>query len=249
MSKFIKNVTLVIFIALILVLSMIALTACPPIWGGGNDDDGFTVSLRFRYGEMALSLYDNSLLENPNSTIAAEPLERDLYRVTRYWFGHPEHPDIPSFQHIDSLGGGSNHGIRNSVQSHFFAFTFYLKNHSNRSHNYEARINLIDADKNFDDSLRIVLIRDSIAYGREGNQRVPIVYAKEAATGGLDVYSDRVFLQPDGNRGTIIFFNNIIAPQDLHRFTIIMYIEGWDPETTDYMLGGMIRLAMDFYAF
>ena len=240
-----KKLRKIILLAIIVIIAM--MVSCFGIAAFRQFTGGFTVNLHFRYGYRHLSIYDNSLLINPRTDIVAEPLENDMAPVTRSWFGHPDHPLIPSFEYIDSLGGGSHHGVRNQ-RSTYFAFTFYMRNHGIRPETYQTRIQLLDVAKNVDAGIRIVLIRDSHYYGHVNNVRMPVIYAKEALTGGPDVYSDRIFLQPDGNRGTIIFFENQIGPQEVHRFTVIMYLEGEDPEVCDEMIGGMIRLSMDFYA-
>jgi|GEM_PF-3134648 len=284
-----KKLRKIIILAIIVIL--LTMVSCFVIAAFTQYTGGFTVNLHFRYGDRMLSLYDNSMLENPRGDIEAQPLERDMYNITHDWFGHPDHPNIPrmtacprrlefsrfcgsycpycfgnNHPSIDERGGGSHHGNRNANQSNFFAFTFYLRNHGIRAQRYEASINIIDVGSRMDEIIRIVLIRDSTAYGRSDNVRTPVVYAREAAAyrpvceagwGGycpetgfwLDAYADRAFLRHEGSRGTIIGFDSVLAPQEIHRFTIIMYIEGWDPETNNDRLGGFIRLAMEFYAF
>jgi len=193
----------------------------------------FTINLNYNDSQGGFSLYDNLLFNDATTRLSAEPLKNHMTNITL--------TDL-DLEAIDSLDG-SNHGAANLSESAYFAYTFYIKNTSPEPGRYETRINLADAAKGADEAARIIIIEDTLTYGTPDNERVSTVYGKEKNGGGLDVFCDKSFL---ANRGCIIYFEKELLPGQSHKYTIIMYLEGEDPECTDDIKGGMLKLDMEF---
>jgi len=194
----------------------------------------FTINLSYKEAQTGFSLFDNRLFNDPTARLFAEPLKNSMTNITL--------ADL-DIETLDSLDG-NNHGAANGAESSYFSYTFYLKNTSAEFARYETRIILTDAAKGTDDAVRLLIVEDTLTYAAPGNARVTTVYGKESKDdGGLDVFCDKSFLS---HRGTIVYFEKELYPGEAHQYTIIMYLEGEDPECVDDIKGGMLKLDMEF---
>lgn len=131
-----------------------------------------------------------------------------------------------------SEGEGSHNG------DNYLAYSFYLENQGPDPINYWYRIVSDDVIKNVDKAIRIMVIRND-------EQKI---YAKANETTG----------EPEGNgdpaEDTIAFKNNLdlvleqrteLQPGDIDKFTIVIFIEGDDPDCTDELVGGEMKMHME----
>ena len=119
------------------------------------------------------------------------------------------------------------------TKSHqYIAYTFYIENTGNDVSDYWTEIIIDDVVKNVDEAVRIRVYKNGEAK----------TYAKIGANGNPE-------------RDTIPFktSNLVVAdhvenfkPGDIDKYTIVMWIEGSDPECTDNILGGEIKAHMEF---
>ncbi len=136
--------------------------------------------------------------------------------VSEYWI-----PDD-----IDDLGGGSHNG------ENYLAYTFYVENMGNMVANYWSDVVIKDVIKNVDDAVRVRIYRNG----------EPVTYAKLAANGQPE--PDTVAFESD-NIVARSFVENFM-PGDIDRYTILLWLEGNDPECTDNILGGEFKIEMNF---
>ena len=127
---------------------------------------------------------------------------------------------------ITEYEGGSHNG------DNYLAYTFYVENQGNDVSDYWNEVKIADVIKNVDDAVRVRIYRDG-EY---------ITYAKIGADG-----------KPEPN--TVPFIDDsVIAlqhienfkPGDIHKYTLVLWVEGSDPECTDNILGGEFKVVMDF---
>ena len=212
---------------------------------------GFTINLNYKEGQEGFSLYENRGFNDPQSKLTAEPLRNFLTNIS-YKEGNLTDSigeKIISLDEVDAVDG-SHHGDASVNETAYFAYTFYIKNVSPNAHEYEARVNMSDAAKNADAAIRLIIIEDTLTYDSAGNGRAATVYGKEAEGGGLDVNCGASFADENGEinnrRGTIIYFKKYLEPGQSHKYTLIMYLEGEDPECVDGIKGGMVKMNMAF---
>lgn len=114
--------------------------------------------------------------------------------------------------------------------NNYIAYTFYAENQGQETINYWAAIEIEDVIKNVDDAIRVMVYRNG--------ERV--VYAKPASNGGTE-------------RGTTPFKDEstVMLEQiqnfkvgDIDKYTIVIFIEGDDPQCTDAIIGGEIGMYM-----
>jgi hypothetical protein len=127
---------------------------------------------------------------------------------------------------IDDSEGGPHNG------DNYLAYTFFVENQGNDVSDYWNEVEIADVIKNVDDAVRVRIYRDG-EY---------ITYAKLGADG-----------KPEPN--TVPFIDDsIIAlqhienfkPGDIHKYTLVLWVEGSDPECTDNILGGEFKVVMNF---
>lgn len=128
-------------------------------------------------------------------------------------------------ENIDNEGDGSHNG------KNYIAYTFYAENMGQDTINYWATVKIDDVIKNVDDAIRVMVIKN-------GNK---VIYAK----------NNRTTEQPEPN--TIPFKDNetVMLEKtenfkvgDIDKYTIVIWVEGDDPECTDDLIGGEIKMHM-----
>lgn len=128
-------------------------------------------------------------------------------------------------KNIDDEAEGSHNG------ENYIAYTFYLQNMGQHTVNYWYTLPIEDVTKNIDTAIRVMIFQNG----------EKVIYAKKAANGGAEP-------------GTEEFFSDdIIAVKErknfeageIDKFTIVIWIEGDDPECLDNLIGGQMKIKMD----
>lgn len=143
-----------------------------------------------------------------------------------------------------------NFGKRDTMK--YMASTFFLKNISDSDQVYSETIIIDDITKNVDEAIRIMVIREDEM----------TVYAKKSASGEPEEVVPGQFFTKEGVPGAEediwfstpfqspkhAFYNSgiALASGEVKRYTIIVWLEGEDPECTDPILGGTIRMELQF---
>ncbi len=116
----------------------------------------------------------------------------------------------------------------------YIAYTFYLENRGKESINYWYSVTLDDVIKNVDEAVRFMIYRN--------DERQ--VYAKVNSNTG-EPEDGTVPFRSD-NDGTIILEQRAdMQPEDIDKITIVIWLEGDDPECVNALLGGEIKMHMD----
>lgn len=129
-------------------------------------------------------------------------------------------------ENIDELGEGSHNG------ENYLAYTFYLENRGSDTINYWYEVIVDDVVKNVDKAIRIMICRN-------GEKKI---YAKanektgEAENGTEKFYSYKEAVV-EGREG--------FKPDDVDKFTIVIFIEGDDPDCIDELIGGEMKMHME----
>lgn len=180
------------------------------------DDGSFIVSLEDN--EMlysGLTMYET--LNDPTSKrrLKAKDLQF-MDNISIKWL--PD--DITEYE-------GSHNG------KNYIAYSFYIENQGNELIHYWYYIVMDDVVKHADEALRIMIyVNDEKTVYAKGNS-----IDGEAEIGTVKFRDDE--------DGTIILEQREnMKPSDLDKITVVVWIEGDDPECTDALLGGHARLHM-----
>ena len=128
---------------------------------------------------------------------------------------------------IDIEAEGSHNG------DNYVAYTFFIENQGDLMFNYWYNVNMQDVIRNADEAVRIMIIIN-------GDRKV---YAKPSPIGGEAELGTIKFR--DDEDGTIILQKREnMQPGEIDRITVVVWIEGDDPECLDNLIGGQVRLDM-----
>lgn len=116
----------------------------------------------------------------------------------------------------------------------YIAYTFYVENQGEETTNYWYKMTIDDVINEADEAIRVMIIR---------NDEKKIYAKKNPVTGAAE---DNTISFTDSDDGMIILEKREnINPYDLDKFTIVIWIEGDDPECTNSLLGGEVKMHMD----
>ena len=177
--------------------------------------ENFTVTLDSEYGrESGLVIYESQENKYTRTYLKSKDIEF-FTDISVNWL--PEN--------IDNEGDGSHNG-RN-----YIAYTFYAENMGQDTINYWTTIKIDDVVKNVDEAIRVMVFKN-------GNKQI---YAK----------NNRVTEQPEPN--TVPFKDNETVMLevtenfevgDIDKYTVVIWVEGDDPECKDDLIGGEIKMHM-----
>ena len=123
-------------------------------------------------------------------------------------------------------------GVSSHNGDNYVAYTFYIENTGTDVSDYWSQIIIDDVIKNVDTAVRLRVYKNG-QY---------VTYAKLGMNG-------------EAERDTVPFINDELisyehregfAPGDIDKYTIVMWIEGTDIDCTDNILGGEIKIHMEF---
>lgn len=128
-------------------------------------------------------------------------------------------------ENVDSINGQHN-------GSNYIAYTFFLKNAGSEAVTYEYAINMLNVTQGVDEAVRIRLYVDGEA----------TTYAKTKTDGSGPEKDTIEFLTESivARRRRAYF-----KPGDVSKFTVVIWIEGDDPECLDDIIGGKFKVTMD----
>lgn len=172
----------------------------------------------------AESNYESGVLIRGNAV-------ENMDNITEEWL--PE--DIDSANHSGSHNGDAN----KDGEIDYIAYTFYLKNVGREDADYNASIDVLSVDLDADEALRVKVYRngEAITYGKKPvrgteNDR----YAKF----GIDKFFAKENKVMD--RKITNFKSGAVD-----KYTVVIWLEGWDPECVDNIMGGEVKLSMMFH--
>lgn len=125
---------------------------------------------------------------------------------------------------IDNESDGPHNG------NNYMAYTFYVKNNSEETLAYSVVINILSVMKDVDNAVRIKVYRN-------GNETV---YAKRTPTGEIEMETTP-FVNDDQVMNELV---QEFTPGAVDKYTIIVWLEGDDPECINNIIGGEMKMEM-----
>ena len=115
-------------------------------------------------------------------------------------------------------------------EDNYIAYTFFVKNDGKEDVSYKSKIVIESVIKNVDEAVRVALYTN-------GEKKV---YAKKSKDGKaepntISFLSNHLIMQQDRNN---------IKPGEIDRYTVIVWLEGKDPECIDDIIGGEMKMSM-----
>lgn len=176
----------------------------------------FTVSLDPEFAqESGLVMYENLVEKQQKKILKATKVEF-MDNISIKWL--PEN--------INDMGDGSHNG------DNYLAYTFYLENQGSETINYWYEILVDDVIKNVDKAIRVMVYRNG--------ERT--VYAKANEKTGEPEAGTEKFRS---DLELVLEHRENFEPGDIDKFTIVIFLEGSDPDCVDALIGGEMKMHMD----
>lgn len=178
----------------------------------------FTVTLDNNFSlESGIILYEEKEYKEETRKLYAKNLDF-MDNISIDW--------IP--KDIDSEAEGSHNG------ENYIAYTFYLENTGDEIVNYWYTIVVDDVIKNVDEAVRVMIYLN-------GERQV---YGKINALTKEPEKDTKPFLNNNENE-IILEERKDFKPKQADRFTVVVWLEGDDPDCVDAIIGGEIKMHME----
>lgn len=177
----------------------------------------FTITLDNKLqDEKGIILYSDINEKAHQRKLFAQALN-DMDNITYEW--------IPKDVHTSSNGGSHN-------GDNYIAYTFYIENEGQVSVNYWYSIIIDDVIKRVDEAVRVIVFLN------DGET----VYAKINNETGEAEKDTEAFYKDDV---VVLKPRNDFKVGDIDKFTIVIYLEGEDPDCLNDIIGGEIKMHME----
>ena len=162
-----------------------------------------------------------TLSENPEWDKTQSVLNADIvYDMTNI-----SGEDLP--ENIDMVNGSHN-------GDSYIAYTFYLINSGDDTISYEGEMTLENVTNKLDEAIRIAVYING----------EKTVYGKTKSNGsGKEGDCDSEF---ETSNIVMTTAKQGFKPQAKDKYTVVVWLEGNDPDCTDELIGGTLKLGMDF---
>lgn len=186
-----------------------------------KEESAFTVGIEpvIRGEEKILiSLSETADFEKPVTNLSVDGIDR-MTNISVNWL--PED--------LDTYDGAHN-------GEHYIAYTFYLKNSGDTACFVTEVLELESAVKNADDAVRVRLYKNGEM----------TTYAKMGANGLPE--KDHGIETIPFSQDSVVFthVNENMQPGDIIKYTLVIWLEGDDPECLDNIRGGRVKMSMTF---
>lgn len=189
----------------------------------------FTIlGIVFNVNKFTITL-DNKLQDEKGIILYSDPNEkahqRKLFASALNDMDNISYDWIPKDVHTSSNGGSHN-------GDNYIAYTFYIENEGEVSVNYWYSIIIDDVIKRVDEAVRVIVFlnNEETVYAKINNE------TGEAEKNTEPFYKDDV---------VVLKSRNDFKVGDVDKFTIVIYLEGDDPDCLNDIIGGEIKMHME----
>ena len=217
-AKEVKRYVVIMRILSLLVVLLIAIVAVAYAISYFYDQFGsFTVRVnKYDMINQGLTLSETPEYNKTNAVLNAD-IVYDMTNISG--------EDLPP--NLDKINGSHN-------GENYIAYTFYLINSGDDTISYEGVLNIESVSKNVDEAVRVMVYRN-------GEKKV---YGKTKSNGGgKESDCDEEFAS---STKVMQVFRSGFKPNEKDKYTIVIWLEGNDPDCIDDIIGGTIKLGMDF---
>ena len=131
--------------------------------------------------------------------------------------------DLPD--NLDDVDGSHN-------GKNYVAYTFYIRNAGKTDLGYSAKLKVVSASKGVEKAARVRVYRNG----------QPTTYAAAAADGNPEPNTE-----PFASKDVVTTIShNIFRVGDVDKYTVVIWLDGDDPECVDKIIGGAVEFGFDF---
>lgn len=214
----------------------------------------FTINMGDDLFREGFTLSETVGFENPSMRLFAEPAV-----------------DVPCISITDIDEKVSQQDGQNNTGS-YFAYTFYLRNEGESTVDYTWEMRLNSESKNLSDAAWVMLFEDGemtfFAEQRADGTQEALPYFDDNTRGYThrpmyEYAADPGQYEEISSSGSRTFYRLVpypfeseevvtsgletdIAPMDVRKYTVVIWLEGDDPDCTDEKIGGHVGMEMNF---
>lgn len=187
----------------------------------------FVMGIVYNNGNFSITLDKNLYLDN--GIIIYDDFQYKVYR-TELLAKAPETfnsiKEIWLPEEIKDYEGGSHNG------DSYLVYTFYIENTGDEIASYTREVIIDDVIKNVDAAIRVRIYKNGeyLTYAKLSNEG-------EVEPNTIPFIDDKIIMSEDVTN---------FKPNDIDKYTIVLWIEGEDPDCTDNILGGEFKVRMNF---
>lgn len=182
-----------------------------------NQFGSFTVKVnKYDMSNQGLSLSETPDFDHTISVLNAD-IVYDMTNISGL--------DLP--ENLDMINGSHN-------GKNYIAYTFYLINAGDDTISYEGELTIENVTKGVDEAIRIAVYKNG----------EKTVYGKTKSNGtGIESDCDSEFLT-----ASIVLRDTKeeFTPRSKDKYTVVIWLEGNDPDCVDDIIGGTIKFRYDF---
>ena len=215
----------------------------------------FTINLSDGLFREGFVLSETEDFENPVTYLFCEPVQ-----------------DVPCIS-ITSIGADIDDYEGQHNGSGYFAYTYFVRNEGDSTVDYNWELSITGESLDISRAAWIMVIEDGemVLYAEadedgyaqtvpaedddsRGYTDIPVMalaYDPSEFLEEVKVVNDRVYSRivtvPFEDEDTVtVGYQSEVAPMDVHKYTVVLWLEGDDPDCTDELIGGHLGLAMQY---
>ncbi len=164
--------------------------------------------------KSGLKMYENAELKDSKIKLYAKGIDF-MDNISIKW--------LPA--NLTESAGGSHNG------ENYIAYTFFIENTGNKNLDYWYELSIVDVIKNVDQAVRIRIFRndEDTIYAKMNE------LTKKEEPGTKAFYNDKI---------AVLEQRKAIKVDEMDKYTIVMWIEGDDPDCLDNLIGGELKVKL-----
>lgn len=204
----------------------------------------FTVNLTANMLKSGFVLCDEPKFNNPTSRLRSEKT-KDINNITV--------GDVR--MDVDDVDGSHN-------GENYVAYTFYVRNNGETVESYYYALKIGSSSLGVNDAVWIMLFEDGhqIMYAStsaDGDPEAVVGYDEKPPFYDLAYNKDKQYYEKNGEWGirttpfadeeaVVRGYVDNVQPMETHKYTVVIWLEGNDPECVDDIFGGHATYSMEF---
>lgn len=223
-------IRILVIILIILLLFLSIMFACSSYINKAGD---FTVTMDKDAFNLGICLSETPDFPKPTRFLSGEKCA-NLGDCTLSWL-----PDD-----IDDINGTHNR----SNGKEFLAYTFYVKNAGQVDVGYKAQIVIDSVAIGADEAMRVMVYHNGEPqiYAKPKKGTSNVLETNNNTKGESQYRIDKNFLT-----NTRVMENEVtfFPVGEIDKYTVVVWLEGWDPECVDTILDGEVKMSMNLHCY
>lgn len=195
-------------------------------------------------GSFVISMNEEAVAKGIQ--LSDHPLFPEESASSRLYVDPKEESDEATYSYLKIAEAQANDGLYDDDDADYLAYSFYVRNNGLEMINLTYEINIVEVSKNLDEYIRIMILVEQV--GAEPFGYTQQMYMKPDETPKnypIGMPEAKHFLSDQYSRDPIISETiEKLQTQKVLKFTVFMWIEGYDTEPN--MERGSIRIDMKF---